>query len=145
MISTQFCVPRWSNEGWKRPATCWFILHVFVSLCLSLRDAVSLFCRLQIDCLMILRKHARISLFLVHCFSKSTPQYGPWGMLFLFSPGRCLKSMGRGWPLTPWRVVKLNIKQFSGMSSTQTSWIAGNKFSIMSLFPVYGCRKKGTT
>ena len=30
--------------------------------------------------------------------------------------------MGRGWPLTPWRVVKLNIKQFSGMPSKQTSF-----------------------
>ena len=95
-ISAQFCVPCWSNEGWKRPATCWFILHVFASLCLSLRDAVSLFCRLQIDRLMILRKHARISLFLVHCLSKSTPQYGPGDMLFLLSPGRCLVIYGKG-------------------------------------------------
>ena len=54
------------------------------------------FFRLQIDCLMILKKHARIALFLVHCLSKSTPQYGPSDMLFLFSPGRCLVIYGKG-------------------------------------------------
>ena len=95
-----------------------FKLHVFAFTCLSLRDAVSLFVdsKLRENSLMILRKHARISLFPAHCFSKSTPKvpkYGPLlGMLSLFTPGRCLKCMGRGWPLTPWRVGKLNIKQF---------------------------------
>ena len=105
--------------------------------------------KLRENSLMILRKHARISLFPAHCFSKSTPKvpkYGPLlGMLSLFTPGRCLKCMGRGWPLTPWRVGKLNIKQFPGMPRTQTSRIAGNKFSVMSLFPLYGCGRKATT
>ena len=72
--------------------------------------------KLRENSLMILRKHARISLFPAHCFSESThkvPKYGPLlGMLSLFTPGRCLKCMGRGWPLTPWRVGKPNIKQF---------------------------------
>ena len=81
--------------------------------------------KLRENSLMILRKHSRISLFPAHCFSKSTPKvpkYGPLlGMLSLFTPGRCLKCMGRGWPLTPWRVGKLNIKQFPGMPRTQTS------------------------
>ena len=47
--------------------------------------------------------------------------------------------------LTPWRVGKLNIKQFPGMPRTQTSRIAGNKFSVMSLFPLYGCGRKAAT
>ena len=41
-------------------------------------------CKLTENSLVILRKHARISLFPAHCFSKSAPQYGPLGMLSLF-------------------------------------------------------------
>ena len=110
-------------KGERDPQPVEFKLHVFAFTCLSLQMLSHFFvdCKLRKNSLMILRKHARISLFPVHYFSKSTPQYGPLGMLSLFTPGRCLKCMGRGWPLTPWRVGKQNIKQFPGMPRTQTS------------------------
>ena len=38
-----------------------------------------------------------------------------------------------------------HLEQFPGMPRTQTSRIAGNKFSVMSLFPLYGCGRKAAT
>ena len=137
-------------KQWRVKETCNLLIY---SACLCLPMPFTTGCcltffRLQIDCLMILRKHARIALFLVHCLSKSTPQYGPYDMLFLFSPGRCLVIYGKGLALNSmegsevkhqaifWNAFKTNFlnrwKQVFFHEFTSAIWLQEKAYNLIS-------------